>query len=160
MKVLVVYDSQFGNTERIARAIGNALGASPQVEVLRVGTVAPDALQGLDLLIAGSPTQQFTPTTGMKDFIKSLPHEGLKGVKVAGFDTRLTMETIEGTPILAFFVRIFGYAAKRIVKVLQRKGGEALLPPEGFYVEGMEGPLVEGEFERAEDWARRIMAAQ
>jgi flavodoxin I len=159
MKALVVYDSQFGNTERIAQAIGNALGASPQVEVLRVGAVAPDALGDLDLLIVGSPTQRFTFTMGTKDFLKNLPSKALKGIKVAGFDTRLTMETIKGTPILAFFARIFGYAAKRILKGLQRKGGEAVLPPAGFYVEGMEGPLVEGELERAEDWARQIVAA-
>jgi hypothetical protein len=55
-----------------------------------------------------------------------------------------------------FFVRIFGYAAKPIGRLLARKGGKLVLPPEGPYVEGMEGPLVEGELERAREWARRI----
>jgi hypothetical protein len=59
---------------------------------------------------------------------------------------------------LAFFVRLFGYAAKPISKGLGKKGGEAVVPPEGFFVEGMEGPLMEGELGRAEEWARTILA--
>ena len=160
MKALVVYDSKFGNTERIAQVIGNALGSSYEVEVLQVGTIAPDPFEGLELLIVGSPTQRFNPTEGIKNFLKSLPSNGLKGTKVAAFDTRLTIEDIEEIAILAFFVRFFGYAAKPIANGLKRKRGELVLPPEGFYVQGMEGPLVEGELERAEDWARQILAAQ
>ena len=159
MKALVVYDSKFGNTERIAQVIGDALGSSYEVEVLHVGNVAPDQFEGLELLIVGSPTQRFNPTEGITNFLKSLPSNGLKGIKVAAFDTRLTIEDIQEIAILAFFVRIFGYAAKPIGNGLKRKGGELVLPPEGFYVEGTEGPLVEGEVERAEDWARQILAA-
>lgn len=158
MKALVVYDSKFGNTERVAQAIGNALGSSYQVEVVQVGTIVPNQLEGLNLLIVGSPTQQFNPTKGITNFLKSLPSNGLKGIKVAAFDTRLTIEDIEEIAILSFFVRIFGYAAKPIANRLKRKGGELFLPPEGFYVQGMEGPLVEGELERAEAWARQILA--
>ena len=160
MKALVVYDSKFGNTERIAQVIGNALGSSYEVEVLQVGTIAPDPFEGLELLIVGSPTQRFNPTEGIKNFLKSLPSSRLKDIKVAAFDTRLTIEDIEEIAILAFFVRFFGYAAKPIANGLKRKGGTLILPPEGFYVQGMEGPLVEGEIERVEDWARQILAAQ
>ena len=160
MKALVVYDSKFGNTEHIAQVIGSALGSSYEVEVLHVGRIVPDQFEGLGLLIVGSPTQRFNPTEDIKNFLKSLPPRGLKGIKVAAFDTRLTIEDIEEIAILAFFVRIFGYAAKPIANGLKRKGGELVLPPEGFYVQGMEGPLVEGELERAEDWARQILAAQ
>jgi flavodoxin len=160
MKALVVYDSKFGNTERIARAIGNALGSSYEVEVLNVGTIAPDVVEGLRLLIVGSPTQRFNPTEGITNFLKGLPSNGLKGIKVAAFDTRLTIEDIEEIAVLSFFVRIFGYAAKPIANRLKKKGGELVLPPEGFYVQGTEGPLVEGELERAETWAKQILAAQ
>ncbi|HEY47518.1 MAG: nitric oxide synthase [Anaerolineae bacterium SM23_ 63] len=160
MKALVVYDSKFGNTERIAQVIGNALGSAYEVEVLQVGTIMPDQIEGLKLLIVGSPTQRFNPTGGIKNFLQSLPSSGLEGIKVAAFDTRLTIEDIEEVAILSFFVRIFGYAAKPIGNGLKRKGGELILPPEGFYVQGMEGPLVEGEVERAENWARQILATQ
>ena len=57
-----------------------------------------------------------------------------------------------------FFVRLFGYAAKPIADRLQKRGGVLVVPPEGFYVEGTEGPLQEGELERASEWARRIVA--
>ncbi|MBN1220353.1 MAG: hypothetical protein JXM69_15605 [Anaerolineae bacterium] len=53
---------------------------------------------------------------------------------------------------------VLGYAAKPISDRLKKKGGELAVPPEGFYVEETEGPLLEGEFERATDWARQILA--
>jgi hypothetical protein len=70
------------------------------------------------------------------------------------------MSEIEKSSVLPFFVRMFGYAAKPISDKLEGKGGEVVMPPEGFYVEGVEGPLQEGELERAADWARQIIAAQ
>ena len=94
----------------------------------------------------------------MRNFLDHLPKNGLKGVKVAAFDTRLTLAEIEKTPPLPFFERIFGYADRRMVKMLKNKGGELVVPGEGFYVQGMKGPLVEGELERAEQWARKLFA--
>ncbi len=157
MKALVVYDSLFGNTEQVARAIGSTLGFQTDVELLRVSNVKPEHLSGLELLIVGSPTQRFRPTIATTHLLKSIPKDGLKGVKVAAFDTRLTEDEIGKNRILAFFVGIYGYAAQPISKALLKKGGELILSPEGFYVEGMEGPLTEGELERAAEWAKRII---
>lgn len=159
MKALVVYDSVFGNTERIAQAIGDALGRAEDVETLSVGHVRPEKLTGLKLLIVGSPTRGFRPTPALNNLLKSVPKNGLKGVKVAAFDTRLTVEAIESSVfILRILVNIFGYAAKPIADRLRKKGGELIVPPEGFFVQGTEGPLREGELERAADWAKRIRA--
>jgi flavodoxin len=160
MKALVVYDSEFGNTEIVARAIGEVLGSEGEVEVRRVSDVQPEGFEGLDVLVVGSPTQQFNPTKATSSFLKGIPRNDLSGIKVAAFDTRLTVEEIEETAILAFFVRIFGYAAKPIGNALKKKGGELAIPPEGFLVKGMKGPLVEGELERAEAWAREIIATK
>jgi flavodoxin len=157
MNILIIYDSVFGNTEKIAQAIGTELGSQGNVETLRVSAVKPEQLAGLKLLIVGSPTRQFRPTTAASIFLKGIPENSLKGVKVAAFDTRITQSKIEGTPVLAFFVRIFGYAAKPMAKTLQKKGGELVVPPEGFFVEGTEGPLREGELERAAAWARHVI---
>jgi flavodoxin len=154
MNALVVYDSVYGNTEKIARAMAEALG----VDARRVGDVEPEHLQDLDLLAIGSPTQKFTPLGSIKGFLNSLPRGGLDGVKVAAFDTRFPPEKIEEVGILAFFVRLFGYAAEPIEKRLKRAGGEPVVSPEWFYVEDTEGPLREGELERAADWARQIAA--
>jgi flavodoxin len=158
MKATVVYDSVFGNTGKIAQAIGQALGSPEDVEVVQAGDVTPEHLAGLALLIVGSPTRQFSPTGATTNFLKSIPKNGLKGVKVAAFDTRFTESAIERVRILAFFVKIFGYAAKPIAGRLEKKGGELAVPPEGFYVGDTEGPLLEGELERAADWAKRILA--
>jgi flavodoxin len=160
MKTLVVYDSEFGNTEIVARAIGEVLGSKGEVEVRRVGDIQPEGFMELDVLVVGSPTQQFKPTGATSTFLKGIPKNSLKGTKVAAFDTRLTVEEIEETAVLAFFVRVFGYAAKPIGDALKKKGGELGIPPEGFLVQGMKGPLVEGELDRAQAWAREILAVE
>ena len=161
MKVLIIYDSVFGNTEQVAQAMGNALGSQAEVNILRVGDVKPEHLTGLDVLIVGSPTRRFRPTPAISNFLKGIPKNGLKGIKVAAFDTRFTMEEIESSIfILPILVKIFGYAAKPIADRLKKKGGDLIVPPEGFYVKGTEGPLKEGELERAADWAKQIIATQ
>jgi hypothetical protein len=131
-----------------------------QIEVLQVGEVKMGGLTGLELLIVGSPTQRFKPTETTSDFLKRIPAKWLQGTNVAAFDTRLTIEEIEETRILPFFVRIFGYAAQPIANKLKKKGGKLIVSPEGFYVQGMKGPLVAGELERAAAWARQIIATK
>jgi len=157
MDVLVIYDSVFGNTERIARAVGDALKSTGDVEILHVGDVNLDQLAGLRLLVVGSPTRQFRPTPAVISLLKKLPGKSLEGVKAAAFDTRFTMEDIEKeSSFLAFMARVFGYAARPISGRLRKKGAELVVPPEGFHVGGMEGPLKEGELERAAEWAGKI----
>ena len=159
MKALVVYDSVFGNTEQVARAIGAALGSPEDVRVLRAGAVEPGQLGGMDLLIAGSPTRAFRPTPAITKWLRSIPAQGLAGVRVAAFDTRISMAD-PAPGILRFMVRLFGYAAQPMAGRLVKKGGEPAAPPEGFFVSGSEGPLKEGELERAGAWARQLVAAR
>jgi flavodoxin I len=158
MKTMVVYDSAFGNTEQIAQAIGRALGPAEDVEIARVANVTPGQLAGLTLLIVGSPTQKFRPLGTITGFLKAIPTAGLRDARVAAFDTRMTQANVDKVRILAFFVRIFGYAAKPMADRLVKKGGTLAVPPEGFYVADTEGPLLEGELERAAGWAKRILA--
>jgi flavodoxin len=152
MKALVIYDSEFGNTERVAQAMGEAIGG----EVQKVTDVQPGELADLDALIVGSPTQKFQPLGSIKTFVKDIPPGKLDGVKVAAFDTRIALEDADSA-ILNVFVKLFGYAAKPIADRLEKKGGELAMPPEGFYVEGTEGPLKEGELERAMEWVKQII---
>jgi len=158
MKALVIYDSVFGNTEQIAQAIGNALGSQGDVETLRVSNVKHEQLTGLNLLIVGSPTRGFRPTEAITNFLRSIPKNGLKGVNVAAFDTRFSTSYIE-SPALRLLVKTGGYAAKPIADRLEKSGGDLIMPPEGFFVEETEGPLKEGELERATDWAKKTLAA-
>ena len=158
MNVLVIYDSVFGNTEQIAQAIGKAFGSQEDVDVIRVSDAKLEQLAGLELLLVGSPTRAFRPTKAITDFLRGIPSNGLKGVKVAAFDTRMPVDDV-GPAILRFLAKLFGYAAKPISDRLIRKGGTSAIPPEGFVVEGTEGPLREGELERAADWAKKIVTS-
>lgn len=156
MKALIVYDSVFGNTEKVAQAMGTALEAQADVAVKRVGDVTAADVSELDALLVGSPTRKFTATADVKSWLNDLPSGSLQGVKVAAFDTRIEIK--EDTPgILKFFVKLFGYAAEPLAKKLVKRGGTESMPPEGFIVEGTEGPLREGELARAAAWATQIL---
>jgi flavodoxin I len=160
MNTVIIFDSIYGNTEKIAQAIGSAFSPQGQPTLLRVSDVKPEHWQRLDLLIVGSPTQRFRPTPQTSTLLDGLPPNSLSGVKVAAFDTRLTWEEIRKTPVLAFSVKLVGnaYAAKPIADSLKKKGGKLILPPEGFFVEGMEGPLKTGEVDRATAWAHQLIS--
>lgn len=80
----------------------------------------------------------------------------LKGVHVAAFDTRFDEGDVDSRLLLSL-VKRFGYAAEPIQKKLEQKGGEAVLPAEGFFVTGEKGPLKDGELERAANWAAQIL---
>lgn len=158
MKTLIIYDSVFGNTEQIARAIANALMPKNDVNLMRVSSVQPEQLEGVELLIVGSPTRKFAATLEISNFIKSISTHGLKGVQVAAFDTRISLNDIKPSAF-RFLVKLGGYAAGPIAKRLMNKGGKMVIPPEGFFVNGTEGPLKAGEFERAAEWAQQIVTA-
>lgn len=145
MKTLIVYDSTYGNTEKIAKSMGNAIGSD--ADVMRAGKVNLDELESVDFLIVGSPTYAGRPMESVQDLLSRIPKSSLKDVNVAAFDTRVS----------AKFAKIFGYAANKIAKSLQAKGGSLTLLPEGFFVKGKEGPLKEGEEERAAIWAKKFV---
>jgi flavodoxin len=153
MKALVIYDSVFGNTEQVAQAMGAALGKG--AKVLKVSEVTSDDLTGLDLLLVGSPTRGFRPTEGIAAFLKDLAAGNLEEVKAAAFDTRIPTEKIK-SGMLRFMVKLGGYAAPVITKKMKQHGAQIAAEPEGFFVLDTEGPLVEGELERAEEWAKKL----
>ena len=156
MAKMIIYDSFFGNTEKIAKAIGSTIGNEKQVMVNRVGEVKPEQLKDLELLIVGSPTRAFRPSPAITDFLNRVPENYLNGIKVTAFDTRMPMnDKVPG--ILKFFAKLFGYASKPIADKLVNKGGTLMTEPEGFFVESSEGPLVRGELKRAGEWAKMIM---
>jgi flavodoxin len=161
MKTLVIYDSLYGNTEKVAYAIGDGLaeglGASGSVQVLPVGEAHAGQLAGWDLLAVGGPTHGSHPSPPMREFLDRVPDKALAGVRVAAFDTRTNMNTLTGAMrLFGRFLDRLGYAAPKISTDLATKGGQVILPPEGFIVEDKEGPLRAGELERAASWGRQI----
>lgn len=152
MNTLVLYDSTYGNTEQIARAIGD--GIKGKVRVFQIGKTNIADLDKIDLLIVGSPVHGGRPTPAMEDYLKHIPDEYLTGMKVAVFDTRFAAEDHGlGMRVLMNIIR---YAAGRMGTLLTKKGAVLVAKPEGFIVEDKEGPIKKGELERAVQWATSV----
>jgi flavodoxin I len=147
MKIMVVYDSIYGNTKTIAEAIGDAIPG--EVEVVRVGQVNAGDLETVDLLFIGTPTHGALPTEAVQELVERIgppPHED---AKVATFDTRLTW---------GFLERWGGFAAPKMADALEEKGWTLAGAPGGFFVRGLrKGPLKRGEVDRAAAWAKRLV---
>ena len=148
MNKLVIYDSQFGNTEKIAQAIGKIISA----KTAKATNIDTSKLSNIDLLVIGSPTQGGRATPAIQKFLNSISLETLIDVKVAVFDTRFLEKDLNFA--LRLLVKTIGYAAPKMAKVLTDKGGKLIAQPEGFIVKGKNGPLASGELERAEKWLK------
>jgi flavodoxin I len=145
MKTLVIYDSLYGNTENVAKAMAEALGK--EAKAVGVGQVKAADLKDYPYVLIGSPTQGGRPTKAMQAFLEGLKEDDLTGKRFAAFDTRF-----KG------IVKVFGYAAPRIEKSLKQKRANCTAQPQGFFVEKTKGPLAEGELDRAGTWAKAIIA--
>jgi flavodoxin len=146
MNILIIYDSVFGNTSDIAEAIAETLRKHCHVQLTAVDEVDRFDLKTMDVLIVGCPTQRHGLTSGIRAYLDKIPRGTLEGLMAAAFDTRYHLP-----------VWISGSAAWSIDRHLQRSGASLILPPESFFVTGREGPLVEGERERAAQWAKVIL---
>jgi flavodoxin len=154
MQTVVIYDSKFGNTEKIAEAIARGVGTLSGVRVLSTAQAAAgtaDAAAAADLLVLGGPTHNHGPSAGLRAFLAGLP-ASLRGIPAACFDTRYR------GPVL-----LMGSAAAGAAKALAVTGTELVASPESFYMT-RRGPLElqqlePGEIERAEQWGRTVASA-
>jgi flavodoxin len=156
MNTIVIYDSVFGNTEKIAQLHRGDAWRAGCSRRSNGGFQTNCAV--FDLLVVGSPTRGFRPTEGISEIPQWPAQKSIStGVRVAAFDTRIVLETID-SKALRFLVDKGGYAASTIAKTLEKKGGKLAgsAPPEGFFVTGEQGPLKDGELERAAGWAGRL----
>jgi len=95
MKTLVIYDSVFGNTEKVALAIAESLRSRASVEILKADQADPGQLTGFGLLVVGSPTRGFRPTETLAGLLNRIPAKALKGIRVAAFDTRFKADELD-----------------------------------------------------------------
>jgi flavodoxin I len=144
MNALIVHFSKFGHTEQLARDIASVLG--PLVTLISAEEFSSADLYGIDLLIFGSPTHKMNLPKNVRPVFDGLPKGAMEGKRFAAYDT-----SYELSRWLQHFT-----AAKRLDRKLRRLGGTRVLPPETFIVEGREGPLRDGERERAQYWASAI----
>lgn len=147
MKSLVVYFSKFGNTQKVAEAIAETLGSAGPARVISIDQLRVSDLQEVDLVVMGSPTHRMNLPQAVRPVFERLPRRILRGTPVAAFDTSYKMSRW-----LALFT-----AAHKLAPRLRKLGGKRVVPPETFHVVGKEGPLYEGEIERARTWAASIL---
>ncbi len=161
MTALVVHESMFGNTRAVARAIAAAL---PGPVVTADVVDAPNPLPShVDLLIVGGPTHAFSmsrsstrndavamgaaaqdESRGIREWLAALPPS--PDVAVATFDTRIDKVR-----------RLPGSAARSASRIVAKRRLGHVIGVESFYVHGVDGPLLDGETERAGDWARALV---
>lgn len=166
MHALVVYESMWGNTEQVARAIAHGIAETCPVEVVEVGRAPAEPGADVSLIVAGGPTHAFSmskPATrteahrrgathgsdavGIREWLDALPVGG-HGQTVATFDTKAGR--VRHLP---------GSAAKKALKVAHRHGYERADDAQSFLVADTQGPLLEGELDRATRWGRQLATA-
>src|SRR5687767_1781158 len=145
MKALVIYDSKYGNTALLAAEITNVLKRYAEVRTLRAMDVDSDIFDGVDLLAVGGPTQGHGLSAELKGLFEATATHVKQGSRpmVLAFDTRMNWPKW-----------LSGSAADKIARFLEEMGCPMLAQPESFLVDGGEGPLAEGEKERAIAWAQ------
>jgi flavodoxin len=159
MLTVVVYDSSFGNTAKVARAIASGAGTPGSVRVMSAAEATAPFSERPDLLLVGGPTQRHRLSPMLRNFLDALPRGSLKGVQAASFDTRYRMTAL-----------LSGSAAGEAAGRLRKAGCRLIAPPEGFFMERdlppkgekrrheLEG-LEAGELERAQEWGRAVWSA-
>lgn len=152
MKTLIIYDSLYGNTEKIAKAIHQVLPGKSRI--MPIKKVKYEDLPGNSLLIFGSPTHGGMPKAEIHEFISNIPDELLKGIKIAAYDTRFALS--EHGLGLRLLMSVINFASPKMTKVLVAKGGIAISQGIGFIVSDKKGPLNKGEIERAQNWAIQL----
>jgi len=146
MNVLIVYGTQFGTTEHLARVIGAAIEPTNSVQITAAERAHELTGHGIDLLIVGAPTQVFGRRLLVRSFLRGLGEQGFAGMDCAAFDTRM------GTAAQGN-----ASEAEVIADQLVDAGCRLVVPPESFFVTGFKGPMADGEEDRARTWALSIV---
>jgi flavodoxin len=145
MRACVIFDTRYGNTEKIARSFEMGLQeAGLQTFCANAKDVAIDSLNQYDLICVGAPTEAFSASKPMKEFFGKLKGVDLSGKYGFAFDTKLDW-------------RLSGSAAKFIEKELNSLGLQVIAPRESAIVFSLKergaitgAKLKEGEEKRFE----------
>ncbi len=162
MKAVVVYESLWGNTAKIAQAIAEGLGAGTLA--LSTAQATPEALAGVDLIVAGAPVIAFNLTSdATRPSPQSLPSTAPK----PDLSHPMMRTWLESLPAgsgrsAAFETRVrgpFGHSVKTISAALEAAGYATMAPPASFIVTGKYGILRDGEVDRAREWGAALARA-
>lgn len=168
MRALVVYESMYGNTHRVADAVGRGLAGTAEVAVVPVGQAGRELVDAVDLIVVGGPTHAhgMTRASTRRAAIEQAGEPG-SGLAVdpdaTGPGLRDWFASLDRMPALAaaFDTRVrapaalTGRASKGIAKALREHGAQVVAEPESFLV-GKESALDPAVEARAEAWGRRL----
>ncbi|MFC1846078.1 flavodoxin family protein [Chloroflexota bacterium] len=147
-KVIIVYESKWGNTRQVAETIGEGIkeNQESEVNVQELGDIDIDKVSEYDVILIGSPNHMGGPTRGIKKFIEKLGKLGLEGKRAAVFDTS--------------FTRDYEKAIKRMeFDILKKASGLQLIQPGlSVIVNGTKGPLADGELDKCRDYGIKLGA--
>lgn len=169
MRAIVIFESMFGNTQEVARAIADGLAGqfpADAVEVVEVGS-APTMVAQDDLVVVGGPTHAFSmsrESTRQDAATKRTDPLVSQGDGVRDWLARVNVAPGGHPPAAAFDTKVVrprlpGSAAKAIERRLRKRGFSIVQPATTFHVHGMEGPLDDGEIEKARAFGARLAAA-
>lgn len=160
MKAVVVYESVWGNTATVAKAIAEGIG--PEARALNTTEATPEALAGVNLIVAGSPLFAFRlPTEQIRETIRKKAGTFPSPPDLSHPPLRSWLEALppgQGKGA-AFETRIWwspGGATSSILKGLKQAGFDPVGRGMRFRVTGMYGPLKKGEIERAREWGAKL----
>lgn len=159
-EAIVVYESHWGNTAAIARAIAEGFG--PQACTLSTTEATASTTAAADLIVAGAPLLGFSlPTDQMLKSLATNASRDPTPPDLAHPSMRAWLEALPkgNARVAAFETRIWwspGSAAKTILSKLEALGYRAIAQPERFIVQDKYGPLRDGEVEKATAWGAEL----
>ena len=152
MKGIVIYDTSYGNTQKIAQAIAEVLKESGiEVDTSYVKKVKRLSTKDYGFLVLGSPTRFGTMSLTVKGFLDKVKSKEWANKPFAAYDTE-NPENIETSRK----ENKNWSAAEKIAEKLKEKQMNQLLPVLKSLVLGAKGPLKEGEIERAKKYGRQL----
>ena len=159
MDAIVVYESLWGNTAEVARAVAEGLG--PGARALRTDEVTPEDVAGAELVVAGAPVFGFKLSSEkMREGIRQSPGKGPAPDLSCPLLRTWLAELPQGSVgCAAFDTQVrgpFGKGAPEILALLEARGYARVAEPQGFVVKGSQGPLKKGEAERARAWGAEL----
>ena len=146
VKVLVVYDTKYGNTKLVAETIVEGMREVEGIEtaISDVEEVDLERVADYDAILIGSPNHWGGPVRGIKKFIDKLGKLDLKARWVAVFDTYIKED--------------FEKAVKKMEKRINEKVPrlKLIVPGLSIKVGDMKGPIVDGELPKCRDFGKKI----
>lgn len=164
MVALVVFESMFGNTEAVARAVAEGIATRMPVSVVEVGQAPDPGRSVVDLLVVGAPTHAFG--LSRQRTRDAVAEQAGHPVISAGRGVREWLDRASSCslPAAAFDTHVSapdlpGHAGRRAQRKLRSLGCRMVTGTESFAVGGTQGPLGAGELDRARAWGVELVVA-